>query len=72
MITFYVFISARLSEKWQSKICFRERKSVYLTLKLAKITGTSYYQLTFSESNRLIVLVICAWLSIKAIVIATK
>ena len=32
----------------------------------------SYYQLTFSESNRLIVSVIFAWLSIKAISISTK
>ena len=32
----------------------------------------SYYHLTFCESNRLIVSVICAWLSIKAISITTK
>ena len=38
MTIFYVLVSARLREKWQSKCCFRERKSVYLTLKLAKIT----------------------------------
>ena len=40
MITFYVLVSARLSEKWESnkELCFRERKSFYLTLKLAKIT----------------------------------
>ena len=31
MITFYALVSARLNEKCQSKICFRERKSVYLT-----------------------------------------
>ena len=37
---------------------------------LAKITH--WVQLTFSESNRLIVSVICAWLSIKAISITTK
>ena len=33
---------------------------------------TSYYHLTFSESNRLIVSVICAWLSMKAISISNK
>ena len=32
----------------------------------------SYYQLTFSESYRLIVSMICAWFSIKAISITTK
>ena len=32
----------------------------------------NYYHLTFSESNRLIVSVICAWLSIKAISMTTK
>ena len=39
---------------------------------LAKITHWVIINLQFSESNRLIVSVICAWLSIKAISITTK
>ena len=64
MITFYVVVSARLSEKWKSKTLFLWKK-----IPDAQISQsyTSYYQLTFSETNRLVVLVICAWLSLKAI-----
>ena len=71
MITFYVLVSARLSEKWQSKTLFSWKK---ISLHSAQISQkhTSYYQLTFSKSNRLTVSVICAWLSIKAISITTK
>ena len=72
MITFYlVLVSARLSEKWKSKTLFSWKK---ISLPDAQISQncSSYYQLPFSESNRLIVSVICAWLSIKAISITTK
>ena len=58
MITFYVLLSARLSEKWQSKTLFTWRSGQNYTL--------CYYQLTFSEPKRLIVSVICAWLSDKS------
>ena len=49
MITFYVLVSARLSEKWQSKTLFPWKK---ISLPEAQISHnyTSYYQLTFSES----------------------
>ena len=52
------------------KLCFCERKSV----SDAKISQnyTSYYQLTFSEYNRIVVSVNSAWLSIKAISVTTK
>ena len=72
MITFYlVLVSARLSEKWKSKTLFSWKK---ISLPDAQISQnySSYYQLPFSESNRLIVSVICAWLSIKAISKTTK
>ena len=71
MIAVYVLVSARLSEKWLSKTMFSRKK---ISLPDAQISQnyTSYYQLTFSESNRLIVSVICAWSSIKAISITTK
>ena len=66
MITFYVLVSAWSSEKWQSKTLFSWKK---ISLPDAQIgqNYTSYYQRTFSESNRLIVSVICCWSSIKAI-----
>ena len=46
------------------KLCFREWKSVYR--RSGQNYRLSYYQLTFSEPNRLIVSVICAWLSDKS------
>ena len=71
MIAVYVLVSARLSEKWLSKTMFSRKK---ISLPDAQISQnyTSNYQLTFSESNGLIVSVICAWSSIKAISITTK
>ena len=72
MINFYlVLVSAKLSEKWKSKTLFSWKK---ISLPDAQISQnySSYYQLPFSESNRLIVSVICAWLSTKAISITTR
>ena len=54
----------------QTKLCVRGRIWVYLALKSAKITQV-IINLPFCESNRLIILVICGWLSMKAISIST-
>ena len=59
MITFYlVLVSARLSKKWKSKTLFSWKK-ISLPDAQRSQNYSSYYQLPFSESNRLIVSVFC-------------
>ena len=53
MITFYVLVSDRLSEKWQS-LNFAFVKEM-LDAQISQNYTFQVYQLTFSESNRLIV-----------------